>query len=316
MLFGKWHLSSSAPFPFTIKPDFIKILGVWFGGEGAALRCWDERLATVRQKIGLWSLRDLTIEGKSLVLRNEILPVLQYTAQAWPPLATVCRAITRAVFHFIWGSKMDRVKRSVMYKEPLKGGKGIPDIPTMLRAFFVCNCIRRTMYENLNDSAGNSMSRFFLLPLWRNLGWDKWDSSIPYNWNTPWFYLDVSKFVREHQLEGVKPDLWKSKTIYKLIRAKDDLEPIPGLPSATAKQVWENVASKRLTNRHKDLSWMAIQGGLPLRSFMHSRNLCRYRHCPRCIIHEETSMHLFWDCAWAQLLLDALENELKNSVAA
>ncbi|XP_075054105.1 uncharacterized protein LOC142140150 [Mixophyes fleayi] len=255
MLFGQWHLSSPAAFPFTIKPDFIKILGVWFGGEEAALKCWEERLATVRQKVGLWSLRDLTIEGKALVLRNEILPVLQYTAQAWPPLAAVCKTITRTVFHFIWGSKMDRVKRSVMYKDPLIGR-----VPTMLWAFFVCNCICRTLLEKNICSAGKSMSRFFLLLLWRNLGWDKWDSSFPYNWTTPWFYLDVGQFVREHHLEGLKPDLWKPKTIHKIIKAKDVMESVPGLPVATAKHVWENVASKRLTNRHKDIAWMAIRG--------------------------------------------------------
>eukprot|EP00079_Xenopus_tropicalis_P029462 XP_012824861.1 PREDICTED: uncharacterized protein LOC105948215 isoform X1 [Xenopus tropicalis] len=313
LLFGDWNLASDNV-PFSIKADFIKILGVWFGGEGAALKCWEERMAKVRQKIGLWSLRDLTIEGKTLVLRNEILPVLQYMAQAWPPLATVCRAITRAVFHFIWGSKMDRVKRSVMYKAPCKGGKGVPDIPTLLRSFFVCNCIRQTITGKEKDSVGSSMSRFFLLPLWRSLGWDKWDSSYPYNWNTPWFYLDVTKFVREHQLEGVKPDLWKPKTIHKLIRAKDKMESIPGLPEDTAKVVWGNVSSDSLTNKHKDMSWMAIQGGLPLRTFMHARNLCRYRHCPRCILYEETSLHTFWDCQFAQVLLDALEHELKDCV--
>ncbi|KAM4723122.1 LOW QUALITY PROTEIN: uncharacterized protein WCC33_009346 [Rhinophrynus dorsalis] len=196
MLFGRWDATSD-PFPFPIKVDLIKILGIWFGGEGAALKSWEERMAKVRQLIGLWSLRDLTIEGKILVLRNETLPVLQYMAQTWPPLATVSRAITRAVFHFIWGSKMDRVKCAMMYKDR-KGGKGEPDIPVMLRAFFVCNCVRRTLRDNDQSSAGNSMSRFFLLPLWRGLGWDKWDSSIPCNWTTPWFYLDVSKFVREH----------------------------------------------------------------------------------------------------------------------
>ncbi|KAM4705061.1 LOW QUALITY PROTEIN: uncharacterized protein WCC33_009907 [Rhinophrynus dorsalis] len=194
MLFGEWHLPSD---PFTIRTGLIKILGVWFGGRGTALKCWDERLAKVRQKFGLWSLRDLTIEGKILVLQNEILPVLQYIAQAWPPLATICRAITRAVFRFIWGSKMDRVKHAVMYKEPHKGGKGVPDIPTMLRAFFVCNCVRRTLRESDQGSASNAMSCFFLLPL----EGDRWDSSIHYNWTTPWFYQDVGRFVRENQLE-------------------------------------------------------------------------------------------------------------------
>ncbi|XP_044155447.1 uncharacterized protein LOC122942017 [Bufo gargarizans] len=313
MLFGDWQLASSAPFPFTTKSGFIKILGVWFGKEGAALKSWEERLAKVNQRIGLWSLRHLTIEGKALVLRNEVLPVLQYTAQAWPLLATVSRAITRTVFRFIWGSKMDRVKRAIMYKEPRKGGKGIPDLPPLLRIAFVCDSVRRTL-RTANGSAGKAMSRFFLLPLWRGLGWDKWDSSIPYNWLAPWFYGDVVRFVREHQLEGLKPDLWKPKTIHKLIRAKDMVESIPGIQDDTVETVWTNVSSNRLTNGHKDLSWMAIQGGLPIRSFMHAHNLCKTRYCPRCPFVEETSYHLFWECPFAQRLLDTLEHELKDSV--
>ncbi|CAJ0966526.1 unnamed protein product [Ranitomeya imitator] len=313
MIFGDWQLASSAPFPFNIQLDFIKLLGVWFGKEGAALKSWQERLAKVNQRIGLWNLRHLTCEGKVLVLRNEVLPVLQYTAQAWPPHVTVCRAITRTVFHFVWGSKMHRVRRAVMYKEPRKGGKGVPDIPTLLRSSFVCDCVRRTLQVK-RGSAGRSMSRFFLLPLWRRLGWDKWDSSYPYNWTTPWFYGDVVRFVGEHQLEGLKPDLWKTKTIHKLIRAKDDVEDIIGLHQDTLETVWTNVSSDRLTNGHKDLSWMAIQGGLPVRSFMHARNLCKTRYCPRCPFVEETSLHTFWECRFAQRLLTALEDDLRNSV--
>ncbi|KAM4012230.1 LOW QUALITY PROTEIN: uncharacterized protein ACNLHF_001170 [Anomaloglossus baeobatrachus] len=160
MLFGDWQPASSAPFPFSIQPDFIKVLGVWFGKEGAALKSWEERLIKITQRIGLWSLRRLTCEGKALVLRNEVLPVLQYTAQAWPPLATVCRAITRTVFRFVWGSKMDRVKRTIMYKDPRKGGKGVPDIPTLLRSSFVCDCVRRSLRVK-RGSAGIHVS---LLP--------------------------------------------------------------------------------------------------------------------------------------------------------
>ncbi|XP_056415385.1 uncharacterized protein LOC130357063 [Hyla sarda] len=288
----------SPPFPFTVKPDFIQILGVWFRKEGAALKFWQYRLGKMNSKIGLWSSRKLSIEGKAL--RSEVLPVLQCTAQAWPPHTTVCKAITRTVFCFIWG-KRDRVKRTVMYKDPCKGGKGIPDIPTLLRASFACVSMQRTLVEK-TGSAGRSMSRLFLMPLWRQLGLDRWDSSIPYNWNAPWFYGDVVQFVREHQLEGLKPDLWKPKTIYMLIRAKDLTELVPGLPAET---VWTNVAKKRLTNGHKDLSWMAVKDG---------RNLCTTRYCPRCRYVEETSLHVFWQCPFAQGLLDALEHQLRDSV--
>ncbi|KAM4012169.1 uncharacterized protein ACNLHF_005233, partial [Anomaloglossus baeobatrachus] len=220
---------------------------------------------------------------------------------------------TCETFGWASGAKMDRVKRSIMYKDPRKGGKGVPDIPTLLRSSFVCDCVRRTLRVK-RGSAGGSMSRFFLLPLWRRIGWDKWDSSFPYNWTAPWFYGDVVRFVREHQLEGLKPDLWKPKTIHKLIRAKDEMENIPGLHHDTLETVWTNVSSAGLTNGHKDLSWMAIQGGLPVRSFMHARNLCKTRYCPRCPFVEETSLHAFWDCRFAQRLLVALEDDLRNSV--
>ncbi|KAM4677990.1 uncharacterized protein O3C94_009997 [Discoglossus pictus] len=125
---------------------------------------------------------------------------------------------------------------------------------------------------------------------------------------------DVVKFVREHQLQSIKPDLWTPKVIYKLLRSKDIMESVDGLPAKTAETVWDNVSSKRLTNRHKDTAWMAIQGGLPLRQFMHARGLCRYRHCPRGCTAEETSLHVFWQCPFAQNLLDSLADELKDCI--
>lgn len=52
--------------------------------------------------------------------------------------------------------------------------------------------------------------------------------------------------------------IWK---IHKLIRAKYLMESMPGPPAATVETVGTNLASNRLTNAHKDLSWMATQGG-------------------------------------------------------
>ncbi|KAJ1149780.1 hypothetical protein NDU88_002585 [Pleurodeles waltl] len=83
ILISHWTPTND-PLPFPIKQDFLKILGVWFGREGAAEKSWEERLAKTKQKLGLWSLQKLMIEGKSLVLRNKTLPVLQYVTQVWP----------------------------------------------------------------------------------------------------------------------------------------------------------------------------------------------------------------------------------------
>ncbi|KAJ1166929.1 hypothetical protein NDU88_007323 [Pleurodeles waltl] len=160
LLFGHWTPTRD-PLPFPIKQDFLKILGVWFSGKGAAEKSWEERLAKTKQKLGLWSLRKLTIEGKSLVLRNETLPVLLYIAQVWPVQPRTAKAITRMIFYFIWNSKMDRVKREVMFKTHDKGGKGVLDIATILRGTFVCHYVRNTLRAKDESHAGFLMARFF-----------------------------------------------------------------------------------------------------------------------------------------------------------
>ncbi|KAJ1160570.1 hypothetical protein NDU88_001066, partial [Pleurodeles waltl] len=62
----------------------VKILGIWFEGPGAAAKSWNERLAKVKQKLGFWRVRHLSIEGKALVLRNNALPVLHHPKGPWP----------------------------------------------------------------------------------------------------------------------------------------------------------------------------------------------------------------------------------------
>ncbi|KAJ1175683.1 hypothetical protein NDU88_000970 [Pleurodeles waltl] len=163
-LFGCWDLCNK-PLPFLIEAGLVKILGIWFGGPGAAAKSWNKRLAKVQQKLGLWSSSHLSIEGKDLVVRSDALPVLQYVTQAWPLLANVAQAVNSMVFHFVWHSEMDRVKRSVMHKEHPKGGKAVPDIPTILRAFFVCCCIRITLLNENKDHSAYRVFYFFLLPV-------------------------------------------------------------------------------------------------------------------------------------------------------
>ncbi|KAJ1197832.1 hypothetical protein NDU88_001678 [Pleurodeles waltl] len=232
-LFGHWDLCNE-PLPFPIEAGLVKILGIWFGRPGASVKSWNERLAKVKQKLGLWSLRHLSIEGKALVLRNNALPVLQYVTQAWPLLANVARAVNNMVFHFVCHSKMDRVKRSVTHKEHRKGEKAVPDILTILRTFFVRGCIQITLLNENKDRSAYRVIRFFLLPVWRRLGWCKWENATMFNWDLPWYYKEIEMFVVEFGLNCVTPSLWKPRAIHRLIRSRDTTEPVCDLPPATA----------------------------------------------------------------------------------
>eukprot|EP00061_Rhincodon_typus_P006126 g26431.t1 len=66
MVFGNW--ANQFFVPFTIRTDYLKVLGIWFGGAGVCTKSWEERITKVRQRLGLWAHHSLTIVGKSLVI--------------------------------------------------------------------------------------------------------------------------------------------------------------------------------------------------------------------------------------------------------
>ncbi|KAJ1151243.1 hypothetical protein NDU88_004027 [Pleurodeles waltl] len=74
------------------------------------------------------------------------------------------------LLYFIWNSKMDRVMGEVMFKTHNKGGKGVPDITTILMGSFVCHCVRNTLRKEDESNVGFLLPCFFLLPRWRCLG--------------------------------------------------------------------------------------------------------------------------------------------------
>eukprot|EP00061_Rhincodon_typus_P017798 g46662.t1 len=102
MLFGNWANQ------FTGKTDYPKVLGIWFRRARACAKTWEEHVTKVRQKLGRWEHRSLSIVGKSLVIRCEVLSVLLYMAQVWLIPRTYTAAVTQAIFHFIWSIAKDR----------------------------------------------------------------------------------------------------------------------------------------------------------------------------------------------------------------
>uniref|UniRef100_A0A4W3IWW7 Reverse transcriptase domain-containing protein n=1 Tax=Callorhinchus milii TaxID=7868 RepID=A0A4W3IWW7_CALMI len=125
MYFGDWKERNHIP--FAVKPDSIKVLGIWFGAVGVCQKSCDERLGIVMKKLVMWRQRSLSITRKYLVIKCEALLVLLYVAQVW--LLTRNNAVTREVLQLIWGSKMDCVRRDTMHKTLEKGGKGVPNVP-------------------------------------------------------------------------------------------------------------------------------------------------------------------------------------------
>eukprot|EP00061_Rhincodon_typus_P018143 g47195.t1 len=57
MFFGNW--ADQYFIPFTTRTDYLKVLGIWFGGAEA--KSWEENTSKMRQKLVFWEHRSLSI---------------------------------------------------------------------------------------------------------------------------------------------------------------------------------------------------------------------------------------------------------------
>ncbi|KAF4079370.1 hypothetical protein AMELA_G00177250, partial [Ameiurus melas] len=166
-LFGPWGNVDTGGLELAFKTD-LRILGVKFDKEGGGRGNWADLLGKVRQKLGFWGLRQLTLEGKVLIFKAVILPLLLLVCSVfWPPRSFLLD-LERAVFYFVWGSKWERLKREVVKRRPENGGKGLPDPHLFLGSRFTALHIRYAVTSS-RESKTAAMTRFWMGSYLRSL---------------------------------------------------------------------------------------------------------------------------------------------------
>ncbi|KAJ3591980.1 hypothetical protein NHX12_025826 [Muraenolepis orangiensis] len=93
LFYGPWAETDKTGLPLTINTTDIKILGVKFDREGEGTKNWPDVLGKVRQRLGYWGLRGLTMEGKVLIIKAEREPVSPVRGLAIGEPTTVWRNV-------------------------------------------------------------------------------------------------------------------------------------------------------------------------------------------------------------------------------
>ena len=105
----------------TVKE--LKICGIWYctnlGGE--YIRNISEKVDKLQHNIKLWSSRNLTFDGRILIIKSFGISQLIYVLQVCKLNEAWSKEIERIIFGFIWkahkstGNRgIDRIKRSVL----------------------------------------------------------------------------------------------------------------------------------------------------------------------------------------------------------
>lgn len=92
MYCGRWRYRTDVRYGFSVCPTGIKILGVKFYHKDSANHNWEETIVKVKKKLNIWKGRKLSIMGRGLVVRVDLLSSLIYLALIFP-IPTKCKII-------------------------------------------------------------------------------------------------------------------------------------------------------------------------------------------------------------------------------
>lgn len=304
--YGPWKPSEPAGLGVTSKNTDLKILGIKFDREGGGSGNWHDVMSKVRKKLGFWRLRRLTVEGKVLIIKAVILPLLLLLCSVFKPPRFFLLALDRAIFYFLWSSKWERLRREVLKKSPKNGGKGVPDFHLFLGAQYTALHLKYATSTSKEEKTA-AMARFWMGSYLRFLKILTVDLTTPVAFNLPSNYSFIKGFLKHFKLE--KEDvtiLTNHRAILSVVQERESVSPVRGLTLSEAQIVWRKVSHPILRNRHRDLAWMTAHEILPVRAVMHSRGMARNPICPRPGCGDRESVrHALWECRvvrdlWAQ----------------
>ena len=294
--YGPWPVTDMTGLPLTVTQTDVKILGVKFDRQGGGDTNWPDLVGKVRQRLGYWGLRRLTIEGKVLIIKAVILPLLLSVSSVFIPPRRVILALERAIFYFVWGSKWERLRREVMKKPKEKGGKGVPDLYLFFGSLYTTLHLTHATAPS-RDNKTTAMVTFWMGSYLRHLHLLPVDLRVPVSFNLPPAYLVIKKFLRHFNLEQDVDVLTNHHSLLSLVQEREAVSPVPRLVIGEPQTVWRNVNHPALPNRLRDLSWMVAHNILPARAVMHSRGMAAVSTCPvpGCGA-QETVRHVLWEC--------------------
>uniref|UniRef100_A0A3B3YRK6 Reverse transcriptase domain-containing protein n=1 Tax=Poecilia mexicana TaxID=48701 RepID=A0A3B3YRK6_9TELE len=127
---------SEANWGLIEQNNAIKVLGVQIG-EDMGVKNWETKWSKIQGKLLQWRERDLSLTGKVLVLKTELVSTLAHLASIFPLPHRVMTKLRKIMFQFLWGSKHEKLRREIMYRPVNEGGRNVPNLGIKFRAMFI-----------------------------------------------------------------------------------------------------------------------------------------------------------------------------------
>ena len=208
----------------------IKALGVYFGYDHKEIEDlnWKNKLQNIKKILNKWKYRDLTFQGRVLILKSLALAQVVYLVSSLTVPSWVINEINREFYSFIWKYKRDKISRRVLINNYESGGLQMIDFKSFCKAMKAVWASR--LYKSKNETWSIIPNKYMEhcdinILMWMNINKEK---ELPIN--LPLFYREVifswsscgggSKApqglteIRQQLIWGNKFILTKGKTLF------------------------------------------------------------------------------------------------------
>lgn len=294
--------------------DGVRIWGIVFDYGMKGEVCWNEVGEKIAKKLRFWCLRKLLIYGKVLVVKAIILPLILYESNIFPPGEIRLRKINKLLFTFLWGSKMERVKRKYVCRRECNGGLSFPNVRVFLLIHYWF-CVVKVLRNGGVCARMIAFSGGWLFMRWEGLGRD---SRIPVAYVVAHDYWVLEKFRVEFKLADLGEGERDKVKARKWLIEKEYVCNLRGVNASVAGEVWKILPQYKMsiygvTNVQRQIVWMSLHECLATRLFMKRRDsrvsdICQRMNCGGV----EDSEHVFWGCGVAKDVINKSQDLVKE----
>jgi len=188
---GSLKHNKNTPFGFN-WPKTIRYLGIYIGYDTSETLKWNwtNKIELFQKTLDCWRTRDLTIYGRSIIIKTLALAKLTYSATMLPIPVEVYSLLNKKIDNFIWKGRKRRIKHQILYKPITEGGINLINIEAHFQAL-KASWVPRLL--NHTNDAWTCIPQYYLNLFGPNL------MILNFNFDNPVLFPEISKLPLFYQ---------------------------------------------------------------------------------------------------------------------
>ena len=252
----------------------------------------------------LLSGRNFTLYQRAVLINSLILSKVWYVAHTYPLLKKHSNFINKEIFEYLWQSKLNPIKRDVVYQDKTKGGLGVLNVFIKSQSIIASTFLKQFLASQENNSFLKYFCAIRINPIF-NI------RELPENvcYISPWYFNEIIVNIRKCLHMKHFPCI-KAADMYKFL-LPDSKPAVQDKHSLNWEKIWPRTTFKYVNLHERDVHFKYLHGILPTKLRLFQMKQINCQMCPNCNIVEDNN-HMFLKCKKVKQISDYFKIILSN----